>query len=86
MSCGISQQINCYSMLTWSGSLEYTDAATGDLRTAMCEPGVGGTDGACAPNSGWRWLLASGRKGAFGGGSGMPQRRLAKILCRRPCG
>ena len=40
MSCGISQQINCYSMLTWSGSLEYTDAATGDLRTAMCEPGT----------------------------------------------
>ena len=30
MSCGISKQINCYSMLTWSGSLEYTDAATGD--------------------------------------------------------
>lgn len=40
MSCGISQQINCYSMLTWSGGLEYTDAATGDLRTAMCEPGT----------------------------------------------
>jgi hypothetical protein len=40
MSCGISKQINCYSMLTWSGGLEYTDAATGDLRTAMCEPGT----------------------------------------------
>ena len=40
MSCGITQQINCYSMLTWSGSLEYTDAATGDRRTAMCEPGT----------------------------------------------
>ena len=40
ISCGISQQINCYSMLTWSGNLEYTDAATGDLRMAMCEPGT----------------------------------------------
>ncbi|MCF7687742.1 MAG: DUF4091 domain-containing protein [Cephaloticoccus sp.] len=39
MSCGITRQINCYSMLTWSGRLEYTDAATGDRRVAMCEPG-----------------------------------------------
>lgn len=40
MSCGITAQINCYSMLTWSGRLEYTDAATGDTRWAMCEPGT----------------------------------------------
>ncbi len=40
MSCGISQQINCYSMLTWSGHMEYTDAATGDTRLAMSEPGT----------------------------------------------
>lgn len=39
MSCGITAQINCYSMLTWSGRLEYTDEATGDTRWAMCEPG-----------------------------------------------
>ncbi|MBP9912271.1 MAG: DUF4091 domain-containing protein [Opitutaceae bacterium] len=39
MSCGISGQINCYSMLTWSGRMEYTDGATGDTRSAMCEPG-----------------------------------------------
>lgn len=39
MSCGITGQINCYSMLTWSGRLEYTDAATGVTRYAMCEPG-----------------------------------------------
>lgn len=39
MSCGITAQINCYSMLTWSSRLEYTDAATGDRRSAMCEPG-----------------------------------------------
>ncbi len=40
MSCGISKQINCYSMLTWSGRMEYTDAATGVMRTAICEPGT----------------------------------------------
>ncbi|MFI5357038.1 MAG: glycoside hydrolase domain-containing protein [Opitutales bacterium] len=40
MSCGISKQINCYSMLTWSGRMEYTDEATGDLKFAMCEPGT----------------------------------------------
>ncbi len=40
MGCGISKQINCYSMLTWSGHLEYTDAATGDTRFAMSEPGT----------------------------------------------
>ncbi|MDB6093241.1 MAG: coagulation factor 5/8 type domain protein [Verrucomicrobia bacterium] len=40
MSCGITRQINCYAMLTWSGRLEYTDAATGDQRWAMCEPGT----------------------------------------------
>lgn len=39
MSCGITRQINCYSLLTWSGRLEYTDAATGDQRWAMGEPG-----------------------------------------------
>lgn len=39
MSCGITRQINCYSLLTWSGRLEYTDAATGDTRWAMGEPG-----------------------------------------------
>ncbi len=39
MGCGITAQINCYSMLTWSGRLEYTDAATGDTRWAMCEQG-----------------------------------------------
>ncbi len=39
MSCGITGQINCISMLTWSGRMDYTDAATGDTRSAMCEPG-----------------------------------------------
>jgi len=40
MSCGVTRQINCLSLLTWSGRLEYTDAATGDQRWAMCEPGT----------------------------------------------
>lgn len=39
MSCGITKQINCLSMLTWSGRMDYIDAATGDTRSAMCEPG-----------------------------------------------
>jgi hypothetical protein len=37
MSCGISKQINCYSLLTWSGRLYYTDAATGDERFLLCD-------------------------------------------------
>jgi hypothetical protein len=32
MACGITGQINCYSLLTWSGRLYYTDEATGDER------------------------------------------------------
>ena len=38
MSCGITGQINCYSLLTWSGRLYYTDAATGDERYLLCDP------------------------------------------------
>lgn len=38
MSGGITAQINCYAMLTWSGRLYYTDAATGDTRWMMCDP------------------------------------------------
>jgi hypothetical protein len=37
MSCGITGQINCYSLLTWSGRLYYTDAATGDERFLLCD-------------------------------------------------
>jgi len=36
-SCGITGQINCYSLLTWSGRLYYTDAATGDERFLLCD-------------------------------------------------
>ena len=37
MSCGITGQINGYSLLTWSGRLYYTDAATGDERFLLCD-------------------------------------------------
>jgi hypothetical protein len=37
MECGITGQINCYSLLTWSGRLYYTDAATGDERFMLCD-------------------------------------------------
>ncbi len=37
MDCGITGQINCYSLLTWSGRLYYTDAATGDERFMLCD-------------------------------------------------
>lgn len=37
MDCGITGQINCYSLLTWSGRLYYTDATTGDERFLLCD-------------------------------------------------
>jgi len=37
MDCGVTGQINCYSLLTWSGRLYYTDAATGDERFMLCD-------------------------------------------------
>jgi hypothetical protein len=38
MDCGITGQINGYSLLTWSGRLYYTDAVTGDERYLLCDP------------------------------------------------
>lgn len=37
MSCGITGQINGYSLLTWSGRLYYTDAETGEERFFLCD-------------------------------------------------
>jgi hypothetical protein len=37
MDCGITGQINCYSLLTWSGRLYYTDAVTGDEQFMLCD-------------------------------------------------
>ncbi len=38
MSCGISQQINCYSMIPWSLSFRYYDQAYDDFRTIEATP------------------------------------------------
>jgi hypothetical protein len=37
MDCGITGQINGYSLLTWSGRLYYTDAESGDERFMLCD-------------------------------------------------
>ncbi|QYM78770.1 DUF4091 domain-containing protein [Horticoccus luteus] len=39
MACGITQQIHCYSLLTWGGQFAYTDEVTGDERAWATEPG-----------------------------------------------
>ncbi|MEG1788378.1 MAG: DUF4091 domain-containing protein [Kiritimatiellia bacterium] len=39
MSCGITQQISCYSMLTWSLSFPYYDAAKGKTVSVRLQPG-----------------------------------------------
>ncbi|MCD7720798.1 MAG: DUF4091 domain-containing protein [Prevotellaceae bacterium] len=38
-SCGIDQQINCYSMIPWRLSFEYFDQATNSLQELSCAPG-----------------------------------------------
>jgi hypothetical protein len=39
MSCGITQQINCYSMIPWKLSFQYFDQATNSLKFIDMEPG-----------------------------------------------
>jgi len=38
--CGITQQINCYSMVPWGNVFRYRDEATGDERVLKAEPGT----------------------------------------------
>ena len=38
MSCGITQRINCYSMITWDLSFIYYDEATGENNSIKLEP------------------------------------------------
>lgn len=38
MSCGIDQQINCYSMIPWSLSFKYFDQATNSFKTIEATP------------------------------------------------
>jgi hypothetical protein len=39
MKCGISQRINCYSMVTWNLSFIYFDEAKGDTVSVFAKPG-----------------------------------------------
>ena len=39
MECGIDQQINCYSMVSWSKEYDYYDEAGGTVLTVSCKPG-----------------------------------------------
>ncbi|ANH83042.1 hypothetical protein A8C56_20470 [Niabella ginsenosidivorans] len=39
MSCGINEQINCYSMLPWGLSFSYYDEATQQVKSTKCKPG-----------------------------------------------
>lgn len=39
MRCGITEQINCYSMVPWSNSFRYLDERSGDYRYVYAEAG-----------------------------------------------
>ncbi len=39
MECGIDQQINCYSMVSWSREYDYYDEAKGEVHAVSCKPG-----------------------------------------------
>ena len=39
MSCGITQQIDCYTLVPWHYQFEYYDCATNTVQTLACRPG-----------------------------------------------
>jgi len=39
MDCGITDQINCYSMVSWSNQYSYYDESTSSNATISCKPG-----------------------------------------------
>ena len=39
-ACGISKQINCYSMVPWTNRFRYLDEASGEYRYVEAEPGT----------------------------------------------
>ena len=39
-SCGLGQQIHCYTLAPWGNRVYYTDAATGDLVALTAKPGT----------------------------------------------
>ena len=42
MDCGITEQIDCYTIVPWGYRFEYVDMATGTLKTVACQPGEKG--------------------------------------------
>jgi len=38
--CGISQQINCYTMIPWGDNFYYFDEASNETKTIKCQPGT----------------------------------------------
>jgi hypothetical protein len=39
MSCGIKEQINCYSMIPWTNSYQYFDEETNSIKVLKADPG-----------------------------------------------
>lgn len=39
MSCGVTEQIDCYTIVPWHYQFEYYDCATNTLKTLACHPG-----------------------------------------------
>jgi len=39
MSCGVTEQIDCYTIVPWGYRFEYVDMATSTLKTIACKPG-----------------------------------------------
>ena len=39
MSCGVTEQIDCYTIVPWGYRFEYVDMATSTLQTIACKPG-----------------------------------------------
>ena len=39
MSCGVTEQIDCYTIVLWGYRFEYIDMATSTLKTIACQPG-----------------------------------------------
>lgn len=56
MSCGIKEQIDCYSMIPWSNAFQYFDEGSNSLKVLKAEPGSE------AFNAHWRPFLLAFRE------------------------
>lgn len=56
MSCGIKEQINCYSMIPWSNAFQYLDEESNSLKVLKANPGSE------AFNNHWRPFLLAFRE------------------------